>query len=228
MQDFPDDGVAVVVGAGGGLGGGFVAALRACGRFREVVAARRPAVDVTQEDSIRALAAALPAPPRLVVDATGLLHDAGLRPEKSWRELDAAQLARSFAVNAIGPALLMKHLLPLLPRQGRAVFATLSARVGSIGDNRLGGWYGYRASKAALNQLVSTAAVELRRTHPQAICVALHPGTVATPLSSPFAKQGLDVQQPEAAVAAMLRVIGALRPEQSGGFFDQRGEAVPW
>ncbi len=137
-------------------------------------------------------------------------------------------MARAFAVNAIGPALLMKHFLPLLPRQGRSVFATLSARVGSIGDNRLGGWYSYRASKAALNQLMRTAAVELGRRQPAALCVALHPGTVATRLSAPFAKAGLDVQTAEQAADGLLQVIDSLRPGSSGGFFDHRGEAVPW
>ena len=165
---------------------------------------------------------------RLVVDATGFLHDETQRPEKSWRELDPAQMARSFALNAIGPALIMKHVLPLLPFEGKAVFATLSARVGSIGDNHLGGWYSYRASKAALNQLVRTASIELTRRQPEAICVALHPGTVATRLSSPFGKAGLDVQSPDVAAERLLAVIADLGPDDSGGFFDYRGERVPW
>jgi NAD(P)-dependent dehydrogenase (short-subunit alcohol dehydrogenase family) len=122
----------------------------------------------------------------------------------------------------------MKHLLPLLPRSGKAVFATLSARVGSIGDNTIGGWYSYRAAKAALNQLVRTAAIELRRTRPEAICVALHPGTVATPLSAPFAKAGLNVRPPEEAARDLLAVIESLSPAQSGGFFDYRGAELPW
>ena len=137
-------------------------------------------------------------------------------------------MARSFALNAIGPALIMKHVLPLLPREGKAVFATLSARVGSIGDNRLGGWYSYRASKAALNQLVRTASIELRCRQPEAICVALHPGTVDTPLSSPFSKADLDVQSPELAAKRLLAVIARLESNDSGGFFDHSGEPVPW
>jgi NAD(P)-dependent dehydrogenase (short-subunit alcohol dehydrogenase family) len=137
-------------------------------------------------------------------------------------------MAHAFAINAIGPALLMKHFLPLLPRSGRSVFATLSAKVGSIGDNHLGGWYSYRASKAALNQLVRTAAIELSRRQPQAICVALHPGTVATPLSSPFAKSGLQVQAPDLAAQRLLAVIDALTAEDSGGFFNHQGERLPW
>ncbi|MFM1980581.1 MAG: hypothetical protein RLZ68_1846 [Pseudomonadota bacterium] len=167
-------------------------------------------------------------PLRLVVDATGFLHGNGMQPEKSWQHMNAEQMAHAFAINAIGPALLMKHFLPLLARDGKAVFATLSAKVGSIGDNQLGGWYSYRASKAALNQLVHTAAIELRRKHPQALCVALHPGTVDTELSVPFAKTGLNVVNPPAAAQRLLRVIDGLVFSQSGGFFNHDGQPLPW
>ena len=227
-----DESVAVVIGAGGGIGAALVGALRAGGGYRDVAAFSRsgtPPLDITDEASIRDAAASLaPAAPLLVIDATGFLHGGTHRPEKSWRELDPAQMARAFAVNAIGPALLMKHFLPLLPAQGRAVFATLSARVGSIGDNRLGGWYSYRASKAALNQLVHTAAIELARSRPQAICVALHPGTVATQLSAPFAKAGLEVRDSTTAAQELLTVLARLTPADSGGFFDHKGLALPW
>jgi NAD(P)-dependent dehydrogenase (short-subunit alcohol dehydrogenase family) len=227
-----DESVAVVIGAGGGIGAALVGALRAGGGYRDVAAFSRsgtPPLDITDEASIRDAAASLaPAAPLLVIDATGFLHDGTHRPEKSWRELDPAQMARAFALNAIGPALLMKHFLPLLPAQGRAVFATLSARVGSIGDNRLGGWYSYRASKAALNQLVHTAAIELARSRPQAICVALHPGTVATQLSAPFAKAGLEVRDSTTAAQELLTVLARLTPADSGGFFDHKGLALPW
>jgi NAD(P)-dependent dehydrogenase (short-subunit alcohol dehydrogenase family) len=151
-----------------------------------------------------------------------------MAPEKSLRAIEPQAMAQAFAINAIGPALLMKHFLPRLDRTGRAVFATLSARVGSIGDNRIGGWYSYRASKAALNQLVRTASIELARTHPHAICVALHPGTVASALSAPFAKSGLNVQTPAEAAARLLAVIDALGSADSGGFIDQNGEIVPY
>ena len=222
---------AVVIGAGGGIGAALAEALEAEGR--DVLRLGRgssPALDLLDEAAIAAAAAHAAAlgPLALVIDATGFLHGEGFSPEKSWRELDPAHLAHAFALNAIGPALLMKHFLPLLPRGGRAVFATLSARVGSIGDNRLGGWYAYRASKAALNQLVRTAAIELRRRAPDAVCVALHPGTVDTPLSAPFARSGLDVRPPDRAARELLDVIAALTPADSGGFLDHKGVAVPW
>jgi len=230
----PAGGVAIVVGSSGGIGSALLARLSAQHRFSAVLGLGRrslPPLDLTDEDSIVAAVrhvAGLGTDVRLVIDASGILHEEGLSPEKTWRDLDPAQLARAFAVNAIGPALLMKHFLPLLPRQGRSVFATLSARVGSIGDNRLGGWYGYRASKAALNQLVRTAAIELGRRQPAALCVALHPGTVATSLSLPFVKAGLDVQTPDQAAGRLIDVIDRLPPGSSGGFFDHRGDPVPW
>ena len=233
LRSFPEAGVAVVFGAGGGIGRALAETIRAAERFKHVVSFSRstsPAIDLLDESSLER-AAALAADQgelRLVIDATGFLHDDRQGPEKSWRQLDAANIARAFALNAIGPALIMKHVLPRLPRSGKAVFATLSARVGSIGDNQLGGWYSYRASKAALNQLVRTAAVELARRSPNSICVALHPGTVATALSAPFAAIGLEVHPPTAAARHLLAVVDRLAAEATGGFFDWRGQTVPW
>ncbi|MEQ9333499.1 SDR family NAD(P)-dependent oxidoreductase [Thalassobaculum sp.] len=230
---WPPGGVAVVFGAGGGIGSALLERLRAGGAFATVLGfgrATEPAIDLLDEASLKHAveAAAAHGDIRLAIDATGFLHDDQAMPEKSWRELDGDRLSHAFAVNAVGPALLMKHLLPRLPRRGRAVFATLSARVGSIADNRLGGWYGYRASKAALNQLVRTAAVELRRTRPDAVCVALHPGTVDTGLSRPFARTGLEAQPPALAAERLLTVVDGLTVAGSGGFFDHRGTPVPW
>ena len=233
---------AVVIGASGGVGRAICELLRGDARYAQVLALGRSgneaidiALDITDESSIESAAAQVSqatahsgAALRLVLDATGFLHGNGFEPEKSWRQLDADHMAHAFAVNAIGPALLMKHLLPLLPRSGRAVFASLSAKVGSIGDNRLGGWYSYRASKAALNQLVHTAAIELARRQPGAICVVLHPGTVATRLSQPFSKSGLEVQTPEQCAGRLLATIDGLSASDSGGFFNHRGEALPW
>jgi NAD(P)-dependent dehydrogenase (short-subunit alcohol dehydrogenase family) len=233
LGSFPQPGVAVVFGAGGGIGAALVQAIQAAGQFEHVVAFSRdtaPPIDLLDEASLERAAAfaADLGDLRLVIDATGFLHDERHEPEKSLRQLDGAALARSFALNAIGPALMMKHVLPRLPRSGKAVFATLSARVGSIGDNRLGGWYSYRASKAALNQLVRTAAVELARRSPDALCVALHPGTVATALSAPFARSGLEVHPPFKAAHNLLAVVDHLSADANGGFFDWRGQTVPW
>ena len=233
LGSFPQPGIAVVFGAGGGIGSALVEALRSADRFAQVIAFSRstsPSIDLLDEASLEhaASVASDMGEVRLVFDATGFLHDDRQAPEKTWRQLDAAGLARAFALNAIGPALIMKHMLPRLPRGGKAVFATLSARVGSIGDNRLGGWYAYRASKAALNQLVRTAAVELARRAPDALCIALHPGTVATPLSAPFTATGLVVHTPVQAAAHLIGVVDSLTSQATGGFFDWRGQPVPW
>jgi len=223
------DATAVIIGASGGVGAALVRALEAERGARAVLALGRPALELTDEARIVAVAERLSGLRiDLVIDATGFLHDEAVMPERSWRELDPVHMAKAFALNAIGPALVMKHILPLLPRGERSVFATLSARVGSIGDNRLGGWHSYRASKAALNQLVRTCAIELALKRPQAICVALHPGTVATRLSAPFSKSGLDVRPPDEAAGDILRVLNALTPADTGGFFDHRGAPVPF
>ncbi len=220
---------AVVIGATGGIGAALAAALGAAGtpviRLGRTTA---PRLDLLDEASIQQAAAFCGPGLTLVIDATGFLHDDRFQPEKSLRQLDSAHLAHSFAINATGPALLMKHFTPLLAREGRAVFATLSARVGSISDNRLGGWYSYRAAKAALNQLMRSAAIELARTRRNVICVGLHPGTVDTGLSGPFAKSGLDVQTPAQSAERLLGVLAGLTPEQSGLVFDHLGAVVPF
>lgn len=220
---------AVVVGASGGIGAALARGIEAEGEaVLRLGRGASPALDLLDEASIAAAAEAAGQGLTLVIDATGFLHGGGFQPEKALRQLDPAHLAHSFAVNATGPALLMKHFLPRLARDRRAVFATLSAKVGSISDNQLGGWYSYRAAKAALNQLVRTAAIELARSHPQAICVALHPGTVATDLSAPFAKAGLAVQTPEQAAGRLLSVLDDLTPAQTGLLIDYRGQTIPF
>jgi NAD(P)-dependent dehydrogenase (short-subunit alcohol dehydrogenase family) len=234
LDSYPANGLAVVVGATGGIGRAVADALDASEQFAHVVRFGRstvPPIDVTHELTIEGAArhvAEMELPLRLVFDATGFLHDEEGGPEKTWRHLDPGRLAKAFAVNATGPALLMKHFLPLLPRQGKAAFATLSARVGSIADNRIGGWYGYRASKAALNQFVRTAAIELARGRPEALAVSLHPGTVDTRLSAPFRKKGLQVRAPEEAAQLLLSVLNRLDADASGGLFDYRGEPIPF
>lgn len=233
LQSFPPGAMAVVVGASGGLGRALVEGIEASAQFDRVLALsrRETGLELTDETSIAAAAAAareIALPVRLVIVATGLLHDGEMAPEKSLRQLDGAALARSYAVNAIGPALVAKHFLPLLPRQGKAAFVAVSAKVGSIGDNHLGGWYGYRAAKAALNQLTHTAAIELRRTHPEAVCVTVHPGTVETALSAPFRAPGHAAAAPAEAAQRLLGVIDAMRPIDSGLMLDHTGLPLPW
>lgn len=221
---------AVVVGASGGIGAALAKAiaeedtlvLRLARSF-----AGNAQIDLTDEASIAAAAAHIGAP-ELILVTTGLLHEGadGRGPEKALADLDPAWLARQFAVNAIGPALVAKHFLPRMPRDRRVVFAILSARVGSISDNMLGGWYGYRASKAALNQLVRTLAIEQRRRNDRAIVVALHPGTVDTALSRPFGGLSRERFAPDRAAVQLLDVIDELKPHHSGRLFAWDGSEI--
>ncbi len=219
---------ALVLGATGGIGSAFFRRLERLGRVTGL--SRRDGLDWAdpgRAETALDRAIAESGPFDLVIDATGALEPDGYAPEKKLAVIDAAGMAAHFAVNAIGPALALKRHETLLAPEGRSVFATLSARVGSIGDNRLGGWVSYRASKAALNQIVRTAAIEIARQRPGAVCVALHPGTVATPLSDRVAG-GRDRVSPDAAAGKLLGVIGGLVAEQSGGFFAYDGKAIPW
>ena len=231
---------ALVIGAGGGLGAALVQALSITGEHGidgalALGRSTQPAIDYSDEASLENAAACVAAQCaaegaelRLLIVASGFLHGAAGQPERSWAQLDAEYLSEVFRINAIGPALVMKHFLPLLPRQGRCVAGFVSAKVGSIGDNALGGWYGYRAAKAALNQLVKTAAIELKRRNPQALCVALHPGTVDTALSKPFAKAGLKLRSPDVAAKELLSVLAGLEPQQTGSLVDYQGNTLPW
>ncbi len=187
--------------------------------------------DLADEPSIEAAARFMvPQPPQTIIVATGALTlPDGTGPERSFRKLDPAAMLAMFGINTIGPALIAKHCLPLMPRQGRSEFAALSARVGSISDNKLGGWHSYRASKAGLNMLLRNFAIELRRTHAEAIVVGLHPGTVDTRLSEPFQSnlpEGQLTGRHEAA-RRLLAVLGTLNPSDSGNQFDYRGRVVP-
>jgi NAD(P)-dependent dehydrogenase (short-subunit alcohol dehydrogenase family) len=235
--------VAVVIGASGGIGAALTEQLAADDRFSAVLAlsrseqpatprVQRARIDITDEASIRAaatMAAALGSVRRVIV-ATGILHgDDGLRPEKHWGALDATRMARVLAINTIGPTLVAKHFLPLLPRSGRSEFAAMSARVGSIADNRLGGWYAYRASKAALNMMLKNFAIELARRAPEAICIGLHPGTVDTALSRPFQENVAEGKlfSPTQSAAHLLRVLDGASADDSGHVLAWDGSRVP-
>ena len=187
-------------------------------------------LDLASEASIATAVRGIDGPVALVLVASGRLHGEGVTPERSFAELDGEVLAQSFQVNAIGPALVAKHLAPRLAKDQRVVFAALSARVGSIGDNRLGGWYGYRASKAALNMMVRTLAVELARSRPLSVCVALHPGTVDTALSRPFQRHVPPgkLLAPALSAERLLDVLDRLEPKDSGGFYAYDGTPIPF
>ncbi|WP_448586279.1 SDR family oxidoreductase [Thermaurantiacus sp.] len=218
----------VILGASGGIGRALADLAEA--RGDPVLRLARPALDLDDEASFARAAERAGEGLAHVIVTTGLLHLGGRGPERSWREIDPAFLTETFRVNALLPALAAKHFLPRLARTGRPVFAVLTARVGSIADNRLGGWYGYRMAKAAANQLVRTAAIELARRNPGAVAVALHPGTVDTPLSRPFQrnlKPG-QLQRPEDAATRLWRVIDALTPADTGRFLAWDGSAIPW
>ena len=218
---------ALVLGASGGIGAALVAHLRARGDQVTALSRRADGFDLTDEASIVAHLAALSGPYDLIFIATGALELQGRAPERTLRALDPAALAAQFALNATGPALVVKHALRLLPKDAPTRLAVLSARVGSIGDNGLGGWYAYRAAKAALNQLIHTAAIEIARSHPQAVLACLHPGTVATPLTQKYAGNHPTVT-PDQAAANLMSVLEGLTPDQTGGFFDWQGKTIPW
>jgi NAD(P)-dependent dehydrogenase (short-subunit alcohol dehydrogenase family) len=231
MNRFPDGFRALILGASGGIGQAFVQALQANPRCAQVVGLHRqsePPLDFDDEASIGAAAEQLRATGtfHLIINAAGVLHREDFMPEKKLSDLSYAQMAATFRVNTFGPALVLRHFSALLDRQ-RGVLAVISAKVGSIEDNRLGGWYSYRASKAAVNMLLKTAAIEVKRGNPRAVLVSLHPGTVTTPLSKPF--KGEQIGRPaRLAVHEMLQTLNQLDPADTGTFVAYNGERLPW
>ena len=224
---------AVIIGARGGIGAALANALEKDKNYAQILRLHRessPPLDILDEASIAAAATSLSAthpPISLVIVATGLLHSEQKGPEKSLRELEPNWMIENFRINAVGPALVAKHFLPIMAKQGPICFAALSARVGSISDNRLGGWHSYRASKSALNMLIRNISIEWQRKNPQSVVVGLHPGTVETSLSAPF--KGNPAHErftPSRAAGNMLSVIHGLKPEQSGQIFAYDGSLV--
>lgn len=214
----------LILGASGGIGSALRAAHQARGDAVTGLSRSRDGFDVTDAASVDAALTGLGPFDRVIV-ATGALVISGAAPEKTIRAVTAKAMADQFAVNAIGPALVLAHAHDLLKPEG--VFAVLSARVGSIGDNRIGGWISYRSAKAAVNQIVHTASIELARTHKQAAVVALHPGTVATPFTQDYLGRHPSVS-PEEAADNLLAVMDGLTAAQTGRFFDWAGKEVPW
>lgn len=243
-------GNAVIIGAHGGIGQALIQELLIKYHFKTIFCLSRTGadsrftppinphdttlvhgqLDLLQEDTIHLAAQDVAKAGRLslVVVATGLLQDSAQSPEKTMRSLSPDWLMRAFQTNAIGPALIAKHFLPLMTRDAPSVFAALSARVGSISDNRSGGWYSYRASKAALNMLIQTLALEHARKFPLGICVGIHPGTVDTNLSKPF-QRGVPTERlfsPDRSAAHILKLVHQLKPADSGGLYAWDGQRI--
>ena len=218
---------ALTIGASGGIGAAVALELESRGAAVTRLSRSADGFDVTDPSSVDRHLDALDGPFDLIFVAVGILAPQGSGPEKALSAIDAQSMAQVLAVNTIGPALILRHVPRLLAKDGPAVAAILSARVGSIGDNQIGGWHAYRASKAALNQIIRGAAIELERSHKQAACVALHPGTVETPFTANYAGRHKTMPAPDAA-AHLLAVIDGLTPAQTGRFFDYAGAEVPW
>jgi NAD(P)-dependent dehydrogenase (short-subunit alcohol dehydrogenase family) len=231
MTSLPEGYRALVVGATGAIGGALLQQLRADPRCAAVVGVSRqssPGLDLLSEPSIQACAQALAeqGPFHLVLDATGALTLNGRGPERRLDELDATHLLNAMHLNAVGPGLLLKHFAPLLASGQRVIWGKLSARVGSIEDNRKGGWYGYRAAKSALNMLLQTATIELSRRRPLLVVAALQPGTVQSALSQPFV--GQDALHPNESAQRLLATLDGLQPTGRAQFVDHQGQHIPW
>lgn len=218
---------ALIIGASGGIGAAVTGRLVEQGVSVTRLSRSEDGFDLTDPDGVMLKLENLPGQFDLILVASGALEINGAVPEKTLRAISAKAMMDQFALNAVGPALVLSRAYHLLPRHRRSVFAVLSARVGSIGDNRIGGWISYRAAKAAVNQVVHTAAIELARTHKQAICVALHPGTVKTEFTNKYLGRHPAVE-PEAAASNLLNVIRGLTLADTGGFYDWAGKPVPW
>lgn len=233
---------AAVIGASGGIGTAFVQHLQECEQVESICTfsrskttfshpkVRNYQIDILDEDTIESAAKSVKTPLNLILVTTGILHEEAISPEKALKDLSLQNFEKIFAVNTFGPALIAKHFLPLIPKTERSVFAALSARVGSIEDNHLGGWYSYRASKAALNMIIKNTSIEISRRYKEACIIGLHPGTVDTKLSEPF--QG-NVEEsklfaPAYATEQMLKVVNSVQPSQSGKIFAYDGEVIPY
>lgn len=239
LQSFAEPLNVAVIGASGGIGNAFVGLLAQKDNVQKIYAFSRSNtvfdhpkitcgfIDVSSEDSIESAAKRIDDKIHIVIVASGILHDDIVKPEKSLRDLNMSSFEKIFSVNAFGPALVAKHFIPLLPKENKSVFVAISARVGSISDNHLGGWYAYRASKTALNMLLKTASIEVARRHKEAVIIGLHPNTVDTKLSKPF-QSGIDhrIFTPDESVQHMLNVIDAVTFKDSGNVFSWDGQEI--
>ena len=227
--------IALIIGGKGAIGNALAEELKQNGFLNIIQLSRssHPNIELTDENTIRDASLFIKnkaTPLCLIFDATGILHstETNQMPEKTYKNIDINFMKKNFEINTFGPALLMKYFLPLLDSETKSVFASLSAKVGSIEDNKYGGWYSYRASKAALNQFIKTASIELAMKNKKAICVAVHPGTVTSNLSKPFQKTDLKIQSPQESAKNILKVILNLNVQNTGGFYNWDGSKIPW
>ena len=227
--------LAIVVGGTGAIGNAIANEIENLG-FQDVIkigTKTTPSIDFSDEDTVLNTVNFVKEkqkPISILFDATGILHDQqnSFMPEKTLKNINLEFAKKNFLINAIGPSLLIKHFAPLLDSENKSVFATLSAKVGSISDNGYGGWYSYRASKAALNQLIKTASIEMKVKNKNAVFVTLHPGTVKSNLSQPFQKTNLKIQDPEESAKNLIKIINQINPSQTGKFFNWDGSELPW
>ncbi len=225
--------IAVVIGNSGSIGSAIEKELSDQG-FKNIIGFNRsssPRLDLLNEETIAQSAQFIKdqnIPVSLVFDATGLLHDDNNMPEKTYKNIDQIFMRKNFEINVMGPALIMKYFLPLLDKEEKSIFASISAKVGSISDNRYGGWYSYRASKAALNQMIKTASIEMKMKNQNAICLAIHPGTVESKLSKPFQKNDLTIQSPQKSASNIFKILTSSTSKDTGSFYNWDGKIIDW
>ncbi len=223
---------AIILGSEGGIGSAFVKIISDNNYFENIESFHRKSTlpfDITSESSIISISKYikdLQPIPTLIINATGYLHDKEFMPEKSFKKINSDYLLKSFLINTLGPALLIKHLIPVFPRNQKCYFLNLSAKISSIKDNTLGGWYSYRATKTAANQIMKTTSIELERLKSKILCFSIHPGTVNTKLSYPFAKNNLNLLSPEQSVSKILSMLPKLTPDQNGCLIDYNGNII--
>ena len=225
--------IAVVIGNSGSIGSAIEKELSDQG-FKNIIGFNRssnPRLDLLNEETIAQSAQFIKdkdIPVSIVFDATGLLHDDNNMPEKTYKNIDQIFMRKNFEINVMGPALIMKYFLPLLDKEEKSIFASISAKVGSISDNRYGGWYSYRASKAALNQMIKTASIEMKMKNQNVICLAIHPGTVESKLSKPFQKNDLTIQSPQESASNIFKILTSSTSKDTGSFYNWDGKIIDW
>ena len=217
-----NDKTAIIIGSSGGIGLAISEELKNQNKFQNILAYSRssyPSIDITKEKDIKIVSEEIYKKKyniSLLINAVGYLHDEELKPEKKSQDINLAYMKKSFEINSIGPALLIKYFAPLMSKNTGSLFISMSAKVGSISDNYLGGWYSYRASKAALNQIIRTASIEYKRKNPKITFLSLHPGTVSTKLSKPYIGNNNNIFTPQTAAKRILSTLEKININDSG------------